>query len=105
MEQWVEILGQLAVIALGAVAVYVPVQIRKFFAYRIVQDAALWAARKAVARLSNPDDTAIEDQAAAEKAAAEDLRSAAGQSLKTLKADAEAIVSRRVSDLLYGHGQ
>lgn len=102
-------LGQLVLIALGAVATILPVWVRnafnKAFAYKIVQDAALWAARKAVARLSNPDEKEVVTEAEAADVAAKDLQAAAGDSLKRLGADAKAIAGRRVADLLWGSGQ
>jgi hypothetical protein len=104
------LIGELVLALFGLVATILPTWVvllwRKSLAHPVVQNAALWAAREAVARLRDPDDAGVQDMDAAVDLAAEALHARVPKALKRLGvADARGIVEARIGHMLYGAGQ
>lgn len=77
--------------------------------YKIVQDALLWAARSALAKLNNPDNRLVLTEADAVQQASDEVLLAAPKAVKKIfgnNTDAlNAALSRRIASLRWGGDQ
>lgn len=109
-QEMVSVVGQLVLAGIAAIAPpWAAALWNKSQSYKIVQDALLWAARSALAKLNNPDNRLVLTEADAVNQATEEVLAAAPKAVKKIfgkNTDAlSAALSRRISSLRWGGDQ
>lgn len=109
-QELVSTIGQLVFAGVAMVAPAWATSLwNKSQSYKIVQDALLWAAKSALAKLNNPDNRLVLTEADAVTQAAEEVMLAAPKAVKKVfgkNADGlNAALARRITSLRWGGDQ
>lgn len=109
-QELVSTIGQLVFTGLAMIAPpWAAALWNKSQSYKIVQDALLWAARSALAKLNNPDNRLVLTEADAVQQATDEVLAAAPKAVKKVfgkNTDAlNAALGRRIASLRWGSDQ